>query len=38
MSNAHLDEAQTGIKISERNIKTLDMQMTTPSWQKVKRN
>ena len=28
MRNAGLDEAQAGIKIAERNIKTSDMQMT----------
>ena len=38
MRNAGLDEAQAGIKIARRNIKTLDMQMTPPLWQKVKRN
>ena len=38
MQNAGLDEAQSGIKISGRNIKTSDMQMTPPLWQKVKRN
>ena len=35
---ARLDEAQAGIKISGRNIKTSDMKMTPPLWQKVKRN
>ena len=29
---------QAGIKIAGRNIKTSDMQMTPPLWQKVKRN
>ena len=38
MRNAGLDEAQAGIKIAGRNIKTSDMQMTPPLWQKVKRN
>ena len=38
MRNAGLDEAQAGIKIARRNIKTLDMQMTPPLWQKVKKN
>ena len=38
MRNAGLDEAQAGIKIVRRNIKTSDMQMTSPVWQKVKRN
>ena len=36
MKNAGLDEA--GIKTAGRNIKTSDMQMTPPLWQKVKRN
>ena len=36
MRNAELDEAQAGIKIARRNIKTSDMQMTPPLWQKVK--
>ena len=30
MQNARLDEAQTGIKIAGRNIKTSDMQMIPP--------
>ena len=38
MRNAGLDEAQAGIKIAGRNINNLDMQMTPPLWQKVKRN
>ena len=38
MKNAGLDEAQAGIKIAGRNIKTSGMQMTPPLWQKVKRN
>ena len=40
MQNAGLDEAQAGIKIAGRNInmKIADMQMTSPLWQKVKRN
>ena len=38
MQNAGLDEAQAGIKISERNINNLDVQMTPPFWHKVKRN
>ena len=37
-STSWLDEAQAGIKIAGRNIKTSDMQMTPPLWQKVKRN
>ena len=38
MRNAKLDEAQARIKIAGRNINTSDMQMTTPLWQKVKKN
>ena len=38
MRNAGLKEAEAGIKIAGRNIKTSDMQMTPPLWQKVKRN
>ena len=38
MRNAGLEEAQAGIKIAGRNIKTSDMQMTPPLWQRVKRN
>ena len=38
MRNARLEKAQAGIKIAGRNIKTSDMQMTPPLWQKVKRN
>ena len=40
MQNARLDEVQAGIKIAGRNInmKIADMQMTSPLWQKVKRN
>ena len=37
MRNAGLEEAQAGIKPGEISI-TSDMQMTPPSWQKVKRN
>ena len=36
MQNAGVDEVQAGIKIARRNIKTSDMQMTPPLWQKVK--
>ena len=36
MRNAGLDEEQAGMKIARRNIITLDMQMTSPLWQKVK--
>ena len=32
MRNAGLEEAQAGIKIAGRNIKTSDMQMTPPLW------
>ena len=38
MQNAGLDEAQAGIKIAERNIVTLGMQMTPPLQQKAKKN
>ena len=40
MRNTGLDEGQAGIKIAGRNInmKIADMQMTSPLWQKVKRN
>ena len=38
MRNAGLDEAQSGIKIAGRNINNLDIQMTLPLWQKVKKN
>ena len=38
MRNAGLEEAQDGIKIAWRSIKTLRMQMTPPLWQKVKKN
>ena len=36
MGNARLDEAQAGIKIARRNIKTSNMQMTPSLWQKLK--
>ena len=36
--NAGLEEAQAGIKIARRKINNLNMQMTPPLWQKVKRN
>ena len=36
--NPGLEEAQAGIKIAGNNINNLDMQMTPPLWQKVKRN
>ena len=38
MWNARLDEAQAGIKIAGGISITSDMQMTSPLWQKVKRN
>ena len=38
MRNAGLEEAQSGIKIAGRNIKTSYMQMTPPLWQKAKKN
>ena len=38
MRNAGLEEAQAGIKIARRNIRTSDMQMTPPLWQKAKKN
>ena len=40
MRNMGQDEGQAGIKIAGRNInmKIADMQMTSPLWQKVKRN
>ena len=36
MRNAGLDEAQTGIKTTGRNITDLDIQMIPPLWQKAK--
>ena len=38
MRNAGLEEAQAGIKIAGEISITSDMQMTPPSWQKVKRS
>ena len=38
MRNAGLEEAQAGIKIAGEISITSDMQMTSPLWQKVKRN
>ena len=38
MRNPGLDEAQAVFMIAGRNIITLDMQMTPPLWQKVKKN
>ena len=34
MRNPRLNEAQTGIKIARRNVRTSDMQRTPPLWQK----
>ena len=36
--NAGLEEAQAGMKIAGEMSISLDMQMTPPLWQKVKRN
>ena len=38
MQNAGLDEAQTGITVTGRNINNLRYAVTPPLWQKVKRN
>ena len=38
MRNVGLDEAQAEIKTAGINIKTSDMQMAPPLWQKAKRN
>ena len=38
MRNAGLEEAQAGIKIAGINIKTSDMQMTPPLWQKTRKS
>ena len=38
MRNAGLEEEKAGIKIAGKISITSDMQMTLPSWQKVKRN
>ena len=38
MQNAGLDEAQAGIKIAGKISIISDTQMTTPLWQKVKKN
>ena len=38
MRNAGLDETQAGIKIARRIAVTSGMQMTSPLWQKVKKN
>ena len=34
MQNARLDEAQTGIRITRRNVNTSVMQLKPPLWQK----
>ena len=38
MRNAGLDEAQAGIKIAGRNINNLRYAITSPLWQKVRKN
>ena len=38
MRNAGLEEAQAGIKVAGEISITSDMQITPPSWQKVKKN
>jgi len=38
MRNAGLEEAQAGIRLSGETSITSDIQMTSPLWQKVKRN
>ena len=38
MRNAGMDEAQAGMRITGRNINNLNMQMTPPLWQKVRKN
>ena len=38
MTNTGLEDAQAGIKIPGEISITSDMQVTTPLWQKVKRN
>ena len=38
MQNDRLDQAQAGIKIVGEISITLDMQMTPPLWQEVKKN
>ena len=38
MWNAGLEEAQAGIKIAGKNLKTSDMQMIPLLWQKAKKN
>ena len=38
MQNARLDEAEAGIKIAGKNISNLRYEMTSPLWQKEKKN
>ena len=38
MKNSGLEEAQAEIKIAGTNINSLRYQMTSPLWQKVKKN
>jgi len=38
MRNSGMDEAQAGLKIVGEISITSDMQMTSPLWQKVKKN
>ena len=38
MRNAGMDEAQAEMRITGRNINNLNMQMTPPLWQKVRKN
>ena len=38
MKNSGLEESQSGVKIPGEISITLDMQITPPLWQKVKRN
>ena len=38
MRNARLDEVEARIKVARRNINNLNIQMTPPLWQKVKKN
>ena len=38
MQNARLDGAQTGIKITWRNINNLKKHMTQPLWQRARKN
>ena len=38
MRNVELEEAQAGINIAGEILVTSDMQMTSPLWQRVKKN